>query len=72
MFADYTPEEVTFPQHPLFKIFFFFDVGHFLKFLLNLLQYCFLFYVLFCFWPQGRWDLSSPVRDQTRVPGIGR
>ena len=46
MFADYTPEEVTFPQHPLFKIFFF-DVGHFLKFLLNLLQYCFCF--MFCF-----------------------
>ena len=29
-----------------FKFFFFFDVDHFAKFLLNLLQYCFCFYVL--------------------------
>ena len=40
----------------------FLDVGHFLKSLLNLLQYCFCFYDL-VFWPQGMWDLSSPSRD---------
>ena len=26
----------------------------------------------FGFWPQGRWDLSSPTRDQTCNPCIGR
>ena len=30
-----------------------------------------LFYVLF-FCPQGMWDLSSPTRDQTHTPYIGR
>ena len=24
------------------------------------------------FWPQGMWDLSSPTRDQTHAPCIGR
>ena len=24
------------------------------------------------FWPQGKWDLSSPARDRTGNPGIGR
>ena len=28
-------------------------------------------YVL-AFWPQAMWDLSSPTRDQTCTPGIGR
>ena len=30
-----------------------------------------LFYVL-VFWPQGMWDLSSPTRDRTHTPCIGR
>ena len=30
-----------------------------------------LFYVL-VFWLGGMWDLSSPTRDQTRTPCIGR
>ena len=30
-----------------------------------------LFYVL-VFWPRGMWDLSSPTRDQTLTPSIGR
>ena len=30
-----------------------------------------LFYVL-DFWPQGMWNLSSPIRDHTRTPCIGR
>ena len=52
--------------------FFFFDVDlYFLKSLLNLLQYCFCF-MFWCFWPRGMWDLSSPTRDRTRRPCIGR
>lgn len=50
--------------------FFFFYCGPFLWFLLNLLQYC-LFCVL-VFWPQGLWHLSSPARDRTCTPYIGR
>ena len=30
-----------------------------------------LFYVL-VFWPRGIWDLSSPTRDRTHTPCIGR
>ena len=30
-----------------------------------------LFYVL-VFWPRGMWDLSSPTRDRTYTPCIGR
>ena len=30
-----------------------------------------LFHVL-VFWPRGMWDLSSPTRDQTHTPCIGR
>ena len=36
-------------------------MDHFLQSSLNLLQYCFLFYV-FIFWPWGMWDLSSPTK----------
>ena len=40
--------------------FFFFWCWPFLKILLNLLQYCFFFFLMFWFfWPQGMWDLSS-------------
>ena len=59
---------------PLIFFFFFlrfFWCGPFLTSLLNLLQYCFFFYVL-VFWPRGMWDLSSPTRDQTLTPCIGR
>ena len=31
-----------------------------------------LFFCLFVFWPRGMWDLSSPTRDQTLTPCIGR
>ena len=48
-----------------------FLIGPFLKSLLNLLQYCFCFMFWF-FWSRGMWDLSSPTRDQTRTPCIGR
>ena len=30
-----------------------------------------LFYVL-ALWPRGMWDLSSPTRDRTHTPCIGR
>ena len=45
----------------------FLKCGPFLKPLLNLLQYCILFYAL-AFWSGGMWDLSSPIRDQTSSP----
>ena len=48
-----------------------FDVDHFLKSLLNLLEYCFCFMFGF-FWPRGMEDLSSPNRDQTLTPYTGR
>ena len=53
----------------------FFGPPFFKKSLLNLLQYCFcfMFVCLFvCFWPRGIWDLSSPNKDQTHNPFIGR
>ena len=43
-------------------------MDHFLKSLLNLLQYCFCF----MFWFFGLWDLSSLTRDQTHTLCIGR
>ena len=54
----------------LFKKKSFFDVGHFLKSLLNLLQYCFCFMNFFWLW--GMWDLSFPTRDQACASYIGR
>ena len=48
----------------------FFWWGPFLKSLLNLLQYC-LFYAL-VFWPRGMWDLNSLTRDWTQIPCVGR
>ena len=42
-----------------------------LKYFLNLLQYCFWDFFFF-FWPWGMWDLSSPARDWTCSPCIGR
>ena len=49
----------------------FFWCGPFLKSLLNLLQYCFCF-MLWFFGHWGMWDLSSPTRDWTHTPCIGR
>jgi len=54
-----------------FWFFFFFWCGPFLKSLLNLLQYCFCIMFSF-FWPQGMWNLSCPIKDQTYTPCIGR
>ena len=39
----------------------------FIDFVTILLLFCVLF-----FWPQGMWDLSSPTRDRTCTPCIGR
>ena len=54
-------------------------MGPFLKFLLNLLQYCFCFMCFFlffggffAFWPWGIWDFGSPARDGICTPCIGR
>ena len=44
-------------------------MDHFLKPLLNLLQHC-LFYIL-VFWLQGMWDLTSSNRDRTHTPCSG-
>ena len=68
---------VIFSSHPhqhllslcLKKIFFL--CGPFLKSLLNLLQYCLCFMFL-AFWTGGMWYLSSPTRDRTCTPCIGR
>ena len=64
----------TFYSLPLFLKFFFFSCGPFLKSLLNLLQYCFCFMFWFfgCDWPRGVQNLSSPTRDWTHTPCIGR
>ena len=53
------------------RFFFFLDVVHFGKSLLNLLQYCFCFRRFF-FWSQGMWDLISLTRYQTCIPCIGK
>ena len=39
----------------------------FIEFVTILLLFCVL-----VFWPRGMWDLSSPTRDRTRNPCIGR
>ena len=59
------------PGHPvIFLRFFFFWCGPFFKLWLNLLQYCFWFFLVFWLWDM--WDLRSPTRDWTRTPCIGR
>ena len=52
-----------------FKIFFWCEP--FLKFLLNVLKYCFCFMFRFS-WPWSMWDLSSLTRDRTYTPCIGK
>ena len=51
--------------------FFFLDVEHFFQVFIELVTILLLFYVLLS-WPQGMGDLSSPTRDQTHTPCIGR
>ena len=53
----------------IFFFFFFFNVGPFSKSLLNFLQHCFYFVLVFCLCGM---DLSSPTRDQTCTPCTGR
>ena len=56
----------------------FFDLKNFLmwniffKSLLNFFIILLLFYLLFCFWSRGMWDLTSLIRDQTFTSCIGR
>ena len=47
------------------------DVNHVKSLFIEFVTLLFLFYVL-VFWPWGMWDLSSPTRDQTCIPCIGR
>ena len=54
----------------LFKIFFFLMWTIF-KVFIEFVTVLLLFYVLL-FWPWGMWDLSSPARDWTHTPCIGR
>ena len=46
----------------------------FIEFVTRLLLFyvCLLLLVFFFFWPRGIWDLSSPNKDQTHNPCIGR
>ena len=60
----------NFSNHNLLN-FFFFWCRPFLKSLLNLFHIASVVYVL-VFWPQGMWDLSHPIRDQTHTSCIGR
>ena len=51
-----------------FKIFLMWTILKvFIEFVTILLLFCVL-----VFWPRGMWDLSSPTRDQTCTPCIGR
>ena len=58
------------------SFFFFFFLGFFwtwiiFKALIEFATKLFWFYVL-ALWPRGKWDLSSPTRDWTLTPCIGR
>ena len=46
--------------------------GPFVKSLLNLLQYCFLFFMVLVFWLWGMQELGSPTRNATFTPCVGR
>ena len=50
--------------------FYFFDVDHF-KIFIEFVTLLLLFYVL-SFWPQGMWDLGSPVKVWTHITCTGR
>ena len=54
-----------------FKLFFFFLMWTIFKVFIEFVTILLLFYVL-VFWPRGMWDLSSPTRDRTHTPCIGR
>ena len=57
-------------SNPSKKIIYFLNVGH-VKVSIEFVIMLFLFYVS-VFWPQGTWNPSSPTRDGTRTPCIGR
>ena len=50
---------------------FFFLMWTIFKVFIELVTILLLFYVL-VFWPRGMWDLTSPTRDRTLTPCIGR
>ena len=54
-----------------FFFFLFFLMWPLLKVCIEFVTILLLFYVL-VLWPRGMWYLSSPTRDQTRNPCIGR
>ena len=62
---------VLFAHDPYVVFFLLFNVDHFLKVFIEFVTTLLLFYALFC-WPQGMWDLSSPTRDRTHTPCIGK
>ena len=49
--------------------FFFFDVGHFFKVFIDLLQYCFCFMFSF-FWPLGMWTLAPRPGIEPASPAL--
>ena len=61
--------EIHLPRIFFLKIFF--DVDHFSKVFIEFVTVLLLLYVL-VFWPRGMWDPSSPARDGTHTPCIGR
>ena len=55
----------------MFKRFFFFLTWTSFKVFIEFTTTLFLVSILF-FWPQGMWDPSSPTRDGTHTPCIGK
>ena len=51
--------------------FFFLDVDHFFKVVIETVTVFLLFYVLFL-WPRGIWDLSFLTRDRIHIPCVVR
>ena len=54
-----------------FFVFLFFLMWPLLKVCIEFVTILLLFYVL-VLWPRGMWYLSSPTRDQTHTPRVGR
>ena len=59
------------PPHQFYFKIFFFSMWTIFKVFIEFVTILLLFYVL-VFWSRGMWDLSSPTRDRTRTPCIGR
>ena len=58
------------PYEPsLFKVFFL--IWTIFKVFVELITILLLLYVS-VFWPRGRWDLKSPIRDRTCTPYAGK